>query len=100
MKVKILLNSDQGGYFEFRLCESNGTAETQACFDKHLLRVTEGRWQGDEFAYIVERAGMIHLTLEIPEKVYCTKCVLQWKYVTGTRLRFLSIKYLNSESII
>lgn len=83
LHVNILLNSDQGGYFEFRLCESNGTAETQVCFDKHLLKITEGRLQGDEFAYVVERAGMIPLTVEIPERVYCEKCVLQWKYVTG-----------------
>lgn len=37
MPVKILLNSNQGGYFEFSLCDSNGAPETQACFDRHLL---------------------------------------------------------------
>lgn len=83
MKVKVLLNVDLGGYFEFRLCASNGTTETQECFDKNLLKITEGRAQGDEYAYVVQHHGMIALDLEIPEKLYCERCVLQWKYVTG-----------------
>ncbi|XP_060587980.1 uncharacterized protein LOC132743477, partial [Ruditapes philippinarum] len=81
--VKILLNSDQSGYFEFHLCVTNGTAETKACFDKHLLKISEGRNQGDQFAYYVDRAGIIPLTVEVPDGVYCDRCVLQWKYVTG-----------------
>ncbi|XP_045183724.2 uncharacterized protein LOC123542126 [Mercenaria mercenaria] len=81
--VKVLLNSNQGGYFEFKLCASNGTAETQACFDKHWLKISEGRLQGDEYTYYVHRAGIIPLTIEIPDGVYCDKCVLQWTYVTG-----------------
>jgi len=45
--------------------------------------VTEGRLQGDEYGYYPNRAGIIQLTVEIPENLACDKCVLQWKYVTG-----------------
>ena len=81
--MRILLNSDEGGYFLFYLCEANDRPETLECFDRNFLMITEGRFQGDEYSYSVQRAGIVHLTLEIPEGLACDHCVLQWTYVTG-----------------
>ncbi|XP_052786118.1 uncharacterized protein LOC128221552 [Mya arenaria] len=81
LSVQVLLNSKQGGYFEFAICDT--VPETRDCFDNNLVKITEGRAQGDQFGYWPEKAGIISLTLEIPDNFACDRCVLQWKYVTG-----------------
>ncbi|KAL4221734.1 hypothetical protein ACF0H5_019989 [Mactra antiquata] len=86
--VVIGLTANHEGYFEFRLCPVHETTiiETQACMERHPLRIVNGDENGSKF-YIKDPTvtGDIHLQLELPSNFKCQHCVLRWRYRTGTR---------------
>ncbi|XP_041355235.1 uncharacterized protein LOC121372861 [Gigantopelta aegis] len=80
--VTVQLTTNHKGYFEFRMCPVNDhkIAATDECFEKHVLRQTNGkiRYQlktWDSKYYDVE--------LQLPPDLTCSQCVLQWRYVAG-----------------
>lgn len=82
--VIIELTANHGGWFEFRLCPHNrpSTRISQRCLNRFPLRIL-----GDEpFRYTIKTAVSniaVLLYLQLPYRVICSQCVLQWKYNAG-----------------
>eukprot|EP00045_Choanoeca_perplexa_P011023 m.115214 g.115214 ORF g.115214 m.115214 type:complete len:741 (+) comp15483_c0_seq1:163-2385(+) len=73
------------GHFEFRIC-NNASALSQSCLDDNLLKiVATGRVQVDSAYpgrfYVPSVAGQYDVQLELPAKLDCRQCVLQWHFV-------------------
>ena len=70
-----------GGYFEFRLCDnSNYTVpDSQECFENGLLTIVNST----DFKFREIRNGENKIQVVLPETVTCERCVLRWKYRTG-----------------
>uniref|UniRef100_A0A8W8P1H4 Chitin-binding type-4 domain-containing protein n=1 Tax=Magallana gigas TaxID=29159 RepID=A0A8W8P1H4_MAGGI len=87
------------GYYEFRICPNNDVNNRvkQECLDQYLLQIYSMEYfpfddgkPTDSFSlipgntqYFPEGRGIHNLRLGIPDKLTCTQCVLQWKYITG-----------------
>ena len=87
------------GYYEFRICPNNdvNSRVQQTCLDRYLLRIDSVEFYPflgvsksnvpslipGSTRYFPEESGIYKLKLTIPEKLNCSQCVLQWKYVTG-----------------
>ncbi|XP_072045960.1 uncharacterized protein [Amphiura filiformis] len=69
------------GWIEFRLCarDSRGTKLTQECFDQHVLKNVKGETRFN----IGAQKGQIKFQIQLPARVTCKECVIQWKYNTG-----------------
>ncbi|CAF0868483.1 unnamed protein product [Didymodactylos carnosus] len=78
--IKVLVPNHKG-YMEFRLCPaSNEYVEvTQECLDQHVLEI-EG--YGQQFP-VLEGMDSIYLKAHLPTDVWCSHCVLQWRYHAG-----------------
>lgn len=90
INVTVELTSNHKGYFEFRLCPVNDPHKkaTHACLDKHLLNIV-----GHGTRYFITRGGAnvyIEMIVMLPPKLKCSQCVLQWKWVAGTSIIFIS----------
>ncbi|CAF1017090.1 unnamed protein product [Didymodactylos carnosus] len=79
--IKVLLSANHKGYMEFRLCPSlNEYVEiTQECLDQHVLEI-EG--YGKQFP-VREGMDSIYLKVHLPSDVWCSHCVIQWRYHAG-----------------
>ncbi|KAL3885414.1 hypothetical protein ACJMK2_025477 [Sinanodonta woodiana] len=80
--VTIELTGSYGGKFEFRLCPHNSVNEpvSQMCLDRYPLLIEEGVSQGTPYSFEPKISGTYNLTVQIPDGMFCTQCVLQWKY--------------------
>ncbi|XP_055641977.1 uncharacterized protein LOC129778862 [Toxorhynchites rutilus septentrionalis] len=80
--VDVLITANHRGHFEFKLCCLDNSAETEECFNQHLLEDNDGRhiWHLNSTMY-----GMYHVPLQLPRGLVCERAVLQWTYVTGNR---------------
>ena len=83
MVVKVELITYEKGYFEFKICKANKKAVTQKCLDDTQLPIKEGFMEGTPLRYYPKSAGDFHLTVALPPKLSCRRCVLQWRYRTG-----------------
>jgi len=101
--IAVNLTTNHQGYFEFRLCDKSDKAShlEQECYDRHLLEVisasNQKRWRQKNKKYWenvkdskVTRYYVPHgennffeFHLQLPKKVRCKHCVLQWEYHTG-----------------
>lgn len=79
--VQVELTANHKGYFEFRICPTNDKDRraTQACLDRHLLRLVDGSTR----LPISSDMRMVTARLQLPRGLTCSQCVLQWKYNTG-----------------
>ncbi|OWF46337.1 uncharacterized protein LOC110455843 [Mizuhopecten yessoensis] len=86
IKIKILLTSNHGGFFEFRLCENNDvtTRITRKCL-KHLLVNPD---TGETRYPVVLSHQTIDVSAKLPGNVTCSQCVLQWRYRTATTIHY------------
>ncbi|XP_025082650.1 uncharacterized protein LOC112557168 [Pomacea canaliculata] len=78
-QFKVLMNTNQGGYFQFSICslQSSSEASTQACFDQHPVPLADG--SGFRYYLPENQQGVFTVDVVIPE-VTCQACVLQWIY--------------------
>ena len=86
----VQVTSSMAGYFEFRICPNNNIHKrvTQECLDNYQLRVfSKDRSTSYGIRYFINLAaglsGIVSLSLEIPEGLECTQCVLQWRWHGG-----------------
>lgn len=85
--IRVELTASHMGYFEFRLCD-NIQAE-QSCLDKHLLKLLGGTpsipHPNDLDTRFYPRNGsrIYEIRAQLPKKMECSSCVLQWRYVAG-----------------
>ena len=81
--VQVHITANHMGYFEFRLCPHNdpSTAVQQSCLDQHVLKISG---TNGAVRYNLPAGNLIfNITVELPDDVTCTQCVLQWKYNVG-----------------
>ncbi|KAK3595467.1 hypothetical protein CHS0354_003457 [Potamilus streckersoni] len=86
--VTIELTGSYRGKFEFRLCPHNRVNEpvTQVCLDRYPLIIEEGVSLGTPYSFEPNTSGTYNLTVQIPDGMFCTQCVLQWKYKADNSL--------------
>jgi len=79
--VAIDITASHKGYFEFKLCPWNNMNEApnQDCFEKHLLKFSDGTTR---YGPITE-VKVYNMKVHLPDDVTCDRCILQWKYRAG-----------------
>ncbi|PRD27424.1 UNVERIFIED_CONTAM: hypothetical protein NCL1_35386 [Trichonephila clavipes] len=89
IKATIDLTANHLGYFEFRICPNNDTKKIvdQDCLSKYPLQLADG--SGTRFHVESWYMGWIDIYLQLPPKLTCSQCVLQWEYRGG----ILFLKY-------
>jgi hypothetical protein len=98
INVTIDITANHMGHFEFRLCENNEPMRKvkQKCFDRNLLLVYNNNEEildelkykaidKHKFKYFVPHKAnaLFFVTLQLPEDITCTQCILQWRYHAG-----------------
>uniref|UniRef100_A0A336M0I6 CSON009299 protein n=1 Tax=Culicoides sonorensis TaxID=179676 RepID=A0A336M0I6_CULSO len=87
MTIRVELTASHMGYFEFRLCDN--IKADQSCLDKHLLKLMGGTpsipHPNDLETRFYPRNGsrIYEIKAQLPKKMECSSCVLQWRYVAG-----------------
>ncbi|KAK6184664.1 hypothetical protein SNE40_007093 [Patella caerulea] len=77
-------NQQSLGYFEFRICEPpENQAVTQECLNRNLLQIQESDF-ATQF-YPGSGGQTFQLNVKLPPDLFCTRCILQFKYNTGYR---------------
>ena len=97
IQTVIQMDSEHDGYFEFRLCVQNEYhKETEKCFDENFLRIIGGSIVSGRRRYNTGKQlpKEYRLTVELPPGIYCSHCVLQWRYVSGKYLLIYSLSSL------
>ena len=89
----IQVTSSMSGFFEFNICPNDNIKQRvkQECLDQFPLRILSKdrstsygrRYHPDIKAGL---AGIVELSLEIPEGLECKQCVLQWRWHGGKNL--------------
>ncbi|CAK1589901.1 unnamed protein product [Parnassius mnemosyne] len=76
--IKVQLTASHMGYFEFRVCEEP-KATTQECLDKNVLIDNN-----NETRYYPKHGSVVYeMKYKLPDKLECSHCVLQWRYIAG-----------------
>ncbi|GFT12167.1 chitin-binding type-4 domain-containing protein [Nephila pilipes] len=80
IKVTIDLTANHLGYFKFRICPNNDTKKIvdQDCLNKYPLQLADR--SGTKFHVESWHLGWIDIYLQLPTKLTCSQCVLQWEY--------------------
>ncbi|XP_060063172.1 uncharacterized protein LOC132543673 [Ylistrum balloti] len=81
MDITIQITANHLGYFEFRLCDNNDVTKpiTNECL-KHLLVNSETKETKHPIGTV---KGNITITVDLPQNLTCSQCVIQWRYHTG-----------------
>lgn len=84
VRIEVELTQSHLGYFEFKLCPKKSASElvTQACFDGHLLKLSDG---STRYAIKSYGTGYFYPMVQLPADVYCDNCVIQWTYKAGMK---------------
>lgn len=80
MPVTVKITANHIGNFFFSICNMDREPESDACFDRYPLRLTNG---ADRHPIPIAVLGMFNVQLRLPADLTCKHCVLQWVYVTG-----------------
>ncbi|GFQ64711.1 chitin-binding type-4 domain-containing protein [Trichonephila clavata] len=93
IKTTIDLTANHLGYFEFRICPNNDTKriEDQDCLNKYPLQLADG--SGTRFHVESWYMGWIDVYLQLPPKLTCSQCVLQWEYRGGIKQLGIMFKW-------
>ena len=96
MAVELTVN--HLGYFEFKLCPKNSANElaTQECFDRRLLKLSDG---STRYPINASAINYQYVMVQLPSDVYCDSCVIQWTYTGGKKTidgcqKFKTFKFL------
>ncbi|XP_066941986.1 uncharacterized protein [Macrobrachium rosenbergii] len=81
--VTIHMSANHRGYYEFRLCNNNNpnAKDSQRCLDKQLLELADG--SGTRYALEGGIRGRHTVHVQLPPKLSCSHCVMQWTWVAG-----------------
>lgn len=91
LPVSVQITANHKGYFQFNLCNLDVSAETDACFQRYPLLLTNG---ADRYQVPSDRSGIYDVMLQLPSGLVCNHCVLQWTYTAGKEYnRFLSYHF-------
>lgn len=92
--IRFKLESNHLGYAEFSICrlEDYDDLETEECFDKHPLQITnvpDGELDACQHQpykdkiVVCREKNVYHVKAELPPNLSCDLCVLRWHYRTG-----------------
>jgi hypothetical protein len=99
----VQVTSSMSGYFEFNICPNDDVKQTvkAECLNQFPLRILSkdrSTSYGRRYSPDIKagQAGIVELSLEIPEGLECKQCVLRWRWHGGKYLSniFLCLKYL------
>jgi hypothetical protein len=85
--MKMSFSANHQGRFGFKLCElfdgklspaRERALTTQQCFDKHVLRRTDGKM----YSFLHGNEKSVTVTYRLPN-MKCEHCVIQWTWETG-----------------
>jgi len=81
--IEIELTAYHQGFFEFRLCPLNTRSRpaSQTCLDKHIMKQETGAHK--YYPAPPQTGGRYWVRYQLPRKVTCELCVLQWRYYAG-----------------
>ncbi|KAK2720990.1 hypothetical protein QYM36_004768, partial [Artemia franciscana] len=84
--VTIQITAVHKGYYEFRLCPNvdPNRDPPQECFDQFPLEFVGGT-TGGKFYVTTLPSGTYKAQLKLPSGVSCSRCIIQWNYITGNR---------------
>ena len=92
IELKVVISANHHGRFQYRVCRYSGSekaALTEACLDKHVLRMSEGEQApGEVYWYTGPNDSPQTYTMryKLPSGLTCdgieTKCVLQWYWAS------------------
>lgn len=77
LHARVVLTANHAGRWGLKLCPA--ATATQACFDAHPLRRTNGK----RFVRVKGGRDAYEAAFRLPRGVTCTRCVLQWTYETA-----------------
>ncbi|KAK3877591.1 hypothetical protein Pcinc_017706 [Petrolisthes cinctipes] len=82
--ITIRISANHGGWFEFRLCNNNNprARDSQQCLNKQLLTFADGS-RGTRYNLSRSLRGDVTVHVQLPPRLSCTNCVLQWTWVVG-----------------
>ncbi|CAL4159415.1 unnamed protein product, partial [Meganyctiphanes norvegica] len=88
LTATVHLTANHMGWFEFRLCPNNNPKQyvKQGCLNKNVLKLVD--YPGTRFHIKHSGTGLFRVRLQLPKKVTCSQCVLQWHYTTGNNWGF------------
>ena len=89
--VEVQITAHHKGFFQFKLCEINSTmtTEEEACFDAEdsIVPFSDGSTEYSITNEFPESSGRsdywYSMKIQLPDKLECDHCVLQWRYHTG-----------------
>nr|XP_045613811.1 uncharacterized protein LOC123767806 [Procambarus clarkii] len=81
--VTIHISANHRGWYEFRLCNNNNpmARDSQHCLNKQLLSLADG--SGTRYTLNGSVRGDHIVYVQLPPRLSCTHCVLQWTWVAG-----------------
>lgn len=80
--VVIRITSNHFGKFTFDICNVDSEGESDECFDKNRLTLTNGSPYYEIPGNIVSD---FIIPLRLPQNLYCEHCVLRWTYVSANQ---------------
>ena len=89
MPIEIQITAHHQGFFEFRLCETNGVIEDPSCFkdERSLMMLDNGSTKYSITDFKPTRPGQTgwwySFNALIPSNIECDHCTLQWRYHTA-----------------
>lgn len=80
VNITVKVTGNHKGFFYFQLCNLDEGDESDACFERHQIKLADG---SDTFELTTYRTGYYYIPISLPSNVACKHCVLQWTYVTA-----------------
>lgn len=80
--VSVYLTANHKGYFLFDMCnlEQKNAIESDECFGKNKLKLSNG---ADRYSVPNTSTGWFNTTLQLPNELSCSQCVLRWTWIVG-----------------
>lgn len=77
IRAGIRITANHRGHFTFHLCNMDNSRETDDCYNRNLIRLTNG---ADRFTLTDFSNRMFYVDLRLPQGLTCRHCVLRWNY--------------------
>jgi hypothetical protein len=82
--VTVKITANHKGYFYFQICNLDAEVESDACFERYKVPTTVGA----NWPLLTNESKDYLVYLQLPPNLFCSRCVLQWTYVTGNNWGF------------
>lgn len=79
VETTVKITANHRGYFYFKLCCLDNSAETEACFERNKIKTADG---ADTWPLTSTVAQEYKVKIRMPN-IKCNRAVLQWTYVAG-----------------